>query len=309
MSAVGRKTTPIATFDHRRFNVGHLVDAKRGRAVSVCLPARDEESTVGDIVATVRADLVERTGLVQEVLVVDDGSTDRTAQRAMDAGARVVPSCAAGGCDRRGKGQALRRAVIEASGDLVVFLDADVHNFGTHFVVGLLGPLLLRPGTSFVKAFYRRPYQGQSGEGGRVTELLARPLVARLFPHLGGVHQPLAGEAAARRDVLESVAFAEGYGVELRMLIDIAERFGVSSLAQVDLGDRVHRNRPLAELAPQAAAVLDVALSRAGVALADIDRSSWVLCRPAGPDGPGGPALAAGADDDLASTSATGSSA
>ncbi len=296
MSTGGRDATLIATFDHRHFEVGRLVDAKRGRSVSVCLPARDEESTVGEIVSMVRAHLVERVGLVEEVLVVDDGSTDRTAQRAVEAGARVVASGAVGR-DGRGKGQALRRGVTEASGDLVVFLDADVRNFGTHFVVGLLGPLLLRPGTVFVKAFYRRPFHGRSGDGGRVTELLARPLLARLFPRLGGVHQPLAGEAAARRDVLEALAFADGYGVELRMLIDIAEVFGVASLAQVDLGERVHRNRTLAELAPQAAAVLDVALSRAGVALADGDRPPWVPPpTPAGPEARRGRALAKGAN-------------
>ncbi len=237
---------PVATFDHRHFRAADLVAAKGGRSVSVCLPARNEEATVGGIVAAIRLELVERVGLVDEVVVVDDGSSDATAERAAHAGARVVPSTAS-----PGKGQALSRALASARGDVLVFLDADVANFGAHFVVGLLGPLLVRPGISFVKGFYRRPFEGREGEGGRVTELLARPLLARLFPHLAAVVQPLAGECSASREVLEAVEFVDGYGVELGMLIDVAGRFGVASLAQVDLGLRVHRNRPLAELTPR----------------------------------------------------------
>ncbi len=252
---------PVATFDHRHFHAIDLVAAKGGRSVSVCLPARNEEATVGPIVATIHTQLVDRLGLVDEVVVVDDGSRDATAERAAAAGARVVRSTAG-----PGKGQALGHALDAARGEVVVFLDADVIDFGAHFVVGLLGPLLLRPGIGFVKGFYRRPLEGRVGEGGRVTELVARPLLARLFPHLVGFVQPLAGECSARRDVLEAVAFVDGYGVEMGMLIDVARRLGVASLAQVDLGLRVHRNRPLAELAPQAAAVLDVVLSRAGLA-------------------------------------------
>jgi glucosyl-3-phosphoglycerate synthase len=269
--APGRSPESIASFDHSQYRAAALVEAKHGRSVSVCLPARNEEATVGDIVAVVRRDLIERVRLVDEIVVVDDGSTDRTADHAARAGARVVtliPTTAGAG-DGSGKGQALARATVEATGDIVVFLDADVRNFGPHFVTGLLGPLLLRPEVAFVKAFYRRPLHGRRGEGGRVSELVARPLLARLFPHLSGVVQPLAGECAAQRRVLEEVDFADGYGVELAMLIDVARRFGVGCLAQVDLGERVHRNRPLAELRSQAAAVLDVALARAGIAGVD----------------------------------------
>jgi glucosyl-3-phosphoglycerate synthase len=253
----------VRTYAAHQFGAASLVEAKAGRRISVCLPARDEAPTVGAIVGRVVSALVEATPLVDEVLVVDDGSTDATAAEAEAAGARVVRRGAADGPP--GKGQALRRAVDEATGDVLVFLDADVRNFDTHFVVGLLGPVLTEPGTALVKATYRRPLEGSDGPGGRVTELVARPLLARLFPELAGVTQPLAGECAAPRAVLEDVPFADGYGVEVGLLIDVAARCGPCCLAQVDLGERVHRNRPLDELAPQAAAVIDVVLDRAGV--------------------------------------------
>jgi glucosyl-3-phosphoglycerate synthase len=253
----------VRTFAACDFDAEALVAAKAGRRISVCLPARNEEATVGAIVARVRSALVEAVPLVDEVLVVDDGSEDRTGAEAAAAGARVVRRDAADGPP--GKGQALRRAVDEATGDVLVFLDADVRNFDSHFVVGLLGPVLTAPGAALVKATYRRPLEGSDGPGGRVTELVARPLLARLFPELAGVTQPLAGECAAPRAVLEAVPFADGYGVEVGLLIDVAARCGPGALAQVDLSERVHRNRPLDELAPQAAAVIDVVLDRAGV--------------------------------------------
>jgi glucosyl-3-phosphoglycerate synthase len=252
----------VRTFAACQFRPEALVEARHGRRVSVCLPARDEEATIGAIVARVHTALVEAVPLVDEVLVVDDGSADGTAAEARSGGARVVRRDPGDGPP--GKGQALRRAVEEATGDVLVFLDADVRNFDSHFVVGLLGPVLTEPGTALVKATYRRPLEGSDGPGGRVTELVARPLLARLFPELAGVTQPLAGECAAPRSVLETVPFADGYGVEVGLLIDVAARCGVGALAQVDLGERVHRNRPLDELAPQAAAVLDVVLDRTG---------------------------------------------
>jgi glucosyl-3-phosphoglycerate synthase len=253
----------VRTFAACQFPPEALVGARDGRRISVCLPARNEQATVGAIVARVRAALVEAVPLVDEVLVVDDGSADGTAAEAAAAGARVVRRRAGDGPP--GKGQALRRAVDEAKGDVLVFLDADVRNFDSHFVSGLLGPVLTAPGTALVKATYRRPLEGSDGPGGRVTELVARPLLARLFPDLASVAQPLAGECAAPRSVLEAVPFADGYGVEVGLLIDVAARCGAGALAQVDLGERVHRNRPLDELAPQAAAVIDVVLDRAGV--------------------------------------------
>ena len=244
---------------HSDFTAAALVKAKGGRRVTVCLPARDEEETVGAIVAGVGQALVTRLPLVDEVLVVDDGSQDATAVAAVAAGARVVET---GGV---GKGGAMWTGLLHSSGDVVVFCDADVRNFSPGFVVGLLGPLLTDDDVGFVKGFYDRPLDGSAGQGGRVTELLAKPLLRALFPHLARVAQPLAGECAGRRDVFEQVPFAEGYGVDIALLLDVVARFGLGAVVQVDLGERVHRNRPIEELVPQADAVLRTALSRAGV--------------------------------------------
>jgi glucosyl-3-phosphoglycerate synthase len=255
-------TTGRRTFSHVDFDAGTLAAARRGRAVSVCLPARDEQATVGDIVTSVRRSLVAGAGgvdLVDEVVVVDDGSVDDTAARAEAAGARVIAAGPAGG----GKGQALQVALGEARGDVLVFLDADVENFSAHFVTGLLGPLLTDDDVALVKGFYERPVGGAPSGGGRVTELVARPVIDLLFPRLAGVRQPLAGETAAPRSVLEKTGLDPDYGIELGLLVDVADRFGVESIAQVDLGVRIHRNRPLAELRHEATDVLRAALSRA----------------------------------------------
>lgn len=225
----------------------------------MCLPARDEAATVGDIVACLHEELVARHPLVDEVLVVDDGSRDGTADVARAGGARVV---AAGGV---GKGRAMWTGLRESEGDVVVFCDADVENFGPFFVTGLVGPLLVDERIAFVKASYERPLDGRPGQGGRVTELMAKPLLRALFPHLGGVVQPLGGECAGRRHVLEAVPFVEGYGVDVGLVLDVATRYGVGSIAQVDLGERRHRNRPLEELAAPAEEVMNVVLARAGI--------------------------------------------
>ncbi len=228
----------------------------------MCIPARDEAATVGGIVDAIVRELTEEGGgvpLVYDVVVADDGSTDETGELARAAGARVVTRSSGVG----GKGQAMRSALEAASGDLIVFLDADVTNFGPHFVTSLLGPLLADDSLALVKGYYERPLHGAPGGGGRVTELVARPLIDLLFPHLAVVKQPLAGETAAPRSVLEKCGLADGYAVELALLIDVAARFGTESIAQVDLGIREHRNRPLEELRPQATDVLRAALARA----------------------------------------------
>jgi glucosyl-3-phosphoglycerate synthase len=258
----------LRSFHHREFPAAALVEAKRGRRISVCLPARNEAATVGQVVATIRSELMDAFPLVDELVVVDDRSSDATAVVARAAGAAVVAAGGVGGgpSDRPGKGQAMWTGLAATTGDLVVFCDADVRQFGAQFVTGLLGPLLVTEDVALVKGFYDRPLDGSPGEGGRVTELVARPLIAALFPHLSGIAQPLAGECAAPREVLTQVPFVDGYGVDLGLVIDVAARWGVGALAQCDLGQRVHRNRPLAELGPQALAIVQVALERAGVA-------------------------------------------
>jgi glucosyl-3-phosphoglycerate synthase len=241
-------------FDRRAFSPAAVAAAKGGRTVSVCLPARDEAATVGTIAARIAA-----LDVVDEVLVVDDGSTDATGETASAAGAMVVTSRNGAG-QQAGKGGALWTAVGAARGDVLVFCDADLVDFDPSFVTGLLGPVLTDERVAFAKGTYARP-----GDGGRVTELVARPLISLLFPHLAGFGQPLGGELAAHRWVLEAVPFVAGYGVDIALLVDVAALVGLEAMAEVDLGERRHRNRPLSELRPQAQEVMAAAFSRAGV--------------------------------------------
>jgi glucosyl-3-phosphoglycerate synthase len=252
----------VRTHEEDRFGLEEVLQAKGFRRISVCLPARNEERTIASVI---RASVLPHlgpgsSGLVDELVVVDDGSGDTTAAVARGAGARVITRRPGGD-----KGRAMSAAFDASDGDVVVFLDADVENATEQFVPRLVGPLLVEDAV-LVKAFYDRPINGHPSGGGRVTELLARPLLDLLFPALSDVRQPLAGETAAHRWVFEKVGFADGYGVEIGLLIDVARAFGVESIAQVDLGVRVHRNRPLAELRPQADDVLRTALGRAGLA-------------------------------------------
>ena len=269
----------LRSFTAMEFSAERLLAAKKGRQVAVCLPARDEAATIGRTVHTVRSELIDKFPLVDELVVIDDGSADGTAVEAAAAGAKVIDAASVlpeyGG--EHGKGQAMWRAVHVTHSDLIVFLDADVTNFEPAFVLGLVGPLLTRDDVTAVKGFYDRPLHGRPGEGGRVTELMARPLISVFFPHLSGLHQPLAGEFAARRDVLEAVPFVGGYGVDLGLLIDITERFGRNGLVQCDLGRRVHRNRPLSELSLQSLAILQVALRRSGVTEEDAAAFGWTV--------------------------------
>ena len=255
----------IRRLDHRDLDVDALVAAKRV-TTSVCLPARDEAATVGEIVTRIASH-----PLVDEVVVVDDHSSDGTDEAAAAAGARVVRAAdvLVEHGSGPGKGQALWKGVASSTGDVVAFCDADLRDFQPHFVTGLLGPFIAEPDVGFVKAYYHRGIDGSPRGGGRVTELVARPVLALLFPELADVVQPLAGEFAARRDVLEALPFVEGYGVDIGLLIDAARHCGVDRLVQVDLGVRKHRNRPLDDLGPMATVVLMTALQRAGVSLPD----------------------------------------
>jgi glucosyl-3-phosphoglycerate synthase len=232
-----------------------LLAGKGTTTIAACIPARDEAATIEPIVATcVR---LAEAGLLDEVVVVDDHSTDNTGDRARALGAAVVHPLAG-----PGKGEALRCAVGHATSDVLVFLDADVRDFTERFVTGLVAPLLGDDALVLVKASYRRPLDGRADEGGRVTELLARPLLERFAPPLASVTQPLAGECAIRRVALDDIWLADGYGVELALLLDVHARFGIQAIAEVDLGERVHRNRPLRELHPHARAALDAVVSR-----------------------------------------------
>jgi glucosyl-3-phosphoglycerate synthase len=267
-----RETDPMELsmrrpFHHRDFAAADLVDRKGAVTISVCVPAKNEAATIGGIVEAIRTPLVLEHPLVDEIVVVDDRSTDGTGALAAAAGASVVSTCAplADVVPGTGKGEALWRSLAASTGDLVVFCDADITDFDTRFVLGLVGPLLVDPTVQFVKGFYERPDTHAPGTGGRTTELVARPLVSLLFPSLTGVVQPLSGEYAARRRVLEQVPFVQGYGVDLGLLIDVQARWGAGAIAQVDLVSRHHRNRSLDELSPQALSIMQTAFARAGL--------------------------------------------
>ena len=236
--------------------IGSLVAAKAGRTIAVCIPARNEAATIAPIVDAITGRLFP-PGLVDQVIVVDDGSTDGTGAEAAAGGAQVVRRAT-----DPGKGQALRCAIAHTSADIIVFLDGDVVNFPPWFVIALTAPLIEEPSLMMVKAGYERPLHGRPGEGGRVTELVARPLLERFFPELAGISQPLAGEFALRREVLTDIKLADGYAVDIALLIDVSERFGRDAIVEVDLGERTHRNRPLHELRPHSRAVLDAVLTR-----------------------------------------------
>ena len=267
------------------WTIDELVAAKRGRTISVVLPALNEEETVGSVVDSVRPLL---GGLVDELIVLDSGSTDDTEIEAIAAGARVVtreqavPEVE----PQPGKGEVLWRSLAATSGDIIVFVDSDLIDPDPMFVPRLVGPLLTADGVHLVKGFYRRPLKVGKGEdangGGRVTELVARPLLAALRPELGCVLQPLGGEYAGTRELLTSVPFAPGYGVEIGLLVDTYDRLGLDAIAQVNLGVRSHRNRPLIELGAMSRQVIATLLSRCGIADSGIGLTQFL---PDGQDG------------------------
>lgn len=267
-------------------SAGELAARKGSATVSLVLPALNEAATIGHIVRTVVTELVADTGLVDEVVVIDPGSHDATARIAAEAGAVVVAEeeILPGYGRRPGKGEALWKSLYVTRGDLVVFCDADVTDFRVQFVTGLLAPLLADADIALVKGCYDRPLLRSDGTfgatgGGRVSELLARPVLDLLWPSLAGFISPLSGEYAARRSLLERLPFAAGYAVELGLLVDAVELVGLESLAQADLGRRSHRHQDDAALGRMAASILGAALERAGLpppggALVQFDRGA-----------------------------------
>ncbi|MEA2192350.1 MAG: glucosyl-3-phosphoglycerate synthase [Solirubrobacteraceae bacterium] len=233
----------------------------------MCVPAREEAATIAKVVGPLMA--LREAEVIDQVLVVDDESRDGTGAIAASLGAEVVqPSSLLPAFGPvLGKGDAMWRALSVLTGDLVCFVDADSEDFGAHFATGLLGPLIRFPQLRFVKGFYRRPFKSgpaqiQPSGGGRVTELLARPLMTALYPELADVRQPLAGEFAARRDLLENLSFATGYAVEIGLLLDVYAAAGIDVIAQVDLDARQNRHQPLDELGAMADVVLAAVISR-----------------------------------------------
>ncbi|BBU21742.1 glucosyl-3-phosphoglycerate synthase [Mycobacterium heckeshornense] len=259
---------PDRSWNRPDWTIADLEAAKAGRRVSVVLPALNEEETIGSVIDSI-SPLVG--GLVDELIVLDSGSTDDTEIRAIAAGARVVTREQAlpDVPPRPGKGEVLWRSLAATTGDVVVFVDSDLIDPDPMFVPWLVAPLLTGDGIHLVKSFYRRPLNvsGSAGAtgGGRVTELVARPLLAALRPELGHVLQPLGGEYAASRELLMSLPFAPGYGVEIGLLVDTYDRLGLDAIAQVNLGVRAHRNRPLAELGAMSRQVIATLLSRCGI--------------------------------------------
>jgi len=254
--------------DAGQWTAPQLLGEKGATKVSVVMPARDEETTVGAIVTAIRTHLMDQVPLVDELIVVNSRSRDETPSVAAAAGAVVVSQdeMTQGLPRLEGKGDALWAGLAAAEGDVVAFIDADLREFRPHFVTGLLGPLLTDPSVAFVKGFYHRPLIGSSGVepdgGGRVTELVARPLLNLFWPELAGFVQPLAGEYAGRREVLERVPFVSGYGVETAMLIDLLDLVGIDALAQVDLGERLHRHQDTEALGRMSAQIILTAWSR-----------------------------------------------
>jgi glucosyl-3-phosphoglycerate synthase len=252
--------TRIKTFDPYSWNLETALALKGSTTVSVCIPCKNEAATIGDLIQMIEPDLLGT--LVDELIVLDDGSTDETAYIAAQGGARVVSIEEIH--DRygpgAGKGNALWGSLVASSGDIVVWVDGDITSFARDWIVKLVTPLLLDAELGLVKASYERP--SHLGGGGRTTELVARPLLSLFYPELTQMHQPLAGEFAGRRSMLENIPFSTGWGVEIGMIIDMAQAFGYESLGQVDLGIRLHRHHKLEVLAIQAAEVAATLLDR-----------------------------------------------
>ena len=241
---------------------------KQGTTISLALPALNEEETVGKVITTIKKALMDDIPLLDEIVLIDSNSTDRTREIAEELGIPVyihqqlLPELGA----RSGKGEALWKSLLVTKGDIIAWIDTDIVNIHPRFVYGIIGPLLLNRHIQFVKGFYRRPLKVdgkmQAGGGGRVTELTARPLLNLFYPELSGVVQPLSGEYAGRRESLEKAIFFSGYGVETGLLIDVFEHYGLRSIAQVDLLERIHHNQELEALSKMSFAIIQTVLRK-----------------------------------------------
>lgn len=259
------------TYHHTDFSdLSALVEEKerQGTTISLCIPTLNEEKTIGKEVVLFRSELMKRYPLVDEIAIIDSGSTDRTLEVAKSFGADtylsedILPELE----PKRGKGENLWKAIYQLKGDIIVYIDADIKNIHPRFAYGLIGPLVYRPEVKYVKAFYDRPLAFSQGVrpsgGGRVTEILVRPLFSLFFPELSAIIQPLSGEYAVRREVLEQIPFPIGYGVETSHLIDVLQLFGMEAFAQTDLDQRVHRNQDTRSLGKMSFGILQTFFKR-----------------------------------------------
>lgn len=258
-------------FHHSQFNdIRKLVQKKekQGLTISLCLPTLNEEKTVGKEVVILKSELMNQYPLLDEIVVIDSGSSDKTREIAAAFGADVylaadiLPELG----EKKGKGENLWKAIYQLKGDIIVYVDADIKNIHPRFVYGLVAPIILRTEIKYVKAFYDRPLAVSKGVrssgGGRVTEILVRPLFSLFFPELTALIQPISGEYAVRRDVLEKIPFPIGYGVETAHLIDVYHRWGIKAFAQTDLDQRIHRNQSTRDLGKMAFGILQAFLRR-----------------------------------------------
>ncbi|MDZ7718665.1 MAG: glucosyl-3-phosphoglycerate synthase [Balneolaceae bacterium] len=260
------------TYHHSEFwDLMKLVEAKEKKnlKISLCLPTLNEEKTIGKEIIIFKSELMERYPLIDEIAVIDSGSDDNTLEVAKNYGADtylasdILPDLES----KKGKGENLWKAIYQLEGDIIVYVDADISNIHPRFVYGLVAPLIHRDKVQYVKAFYDRPlaFSGnvRASGGGRVTEILVRPLFSLFFPELTGIIQPLSGEYAVRREVLENIAFPIGYGVETSHLIDVYHKYGLEAFAQTDLDKRVHENKPTQALGKMAFGILQTFIKRA----------------------------------------------
>lgn len=259
------------THHHSAFwDLKSIVKAKedQGLKISLCIPTLNEEKTIGKEIVIFKSELMDRYPLLDEIAVIDSGSQDKTREVAAAFGADtylssdILPNLE----PKRGKGENLWKAVYQLSGDIIVYVDADIKNIHPRFVYGLVGPLVYQPEVKYVKAFYDRPLVVSGGVrpsgGGRVTEILIRPLFSLFFPELTALVQPLSGEYAVRRETLESIPFPIGYGVETSHIIDVYDRHGLSAFAQTDLDQRVHRNQATRDLGKMSFGIIQTFLAR-----------------------------------------------